>query len=376
MTEPRVALIHDYLVQYGGAEKTLEAISELFPEAPIYTGVYKPAKLSAYLNGKKIMSPQNFFLQRFTKYLSFLMPLVFENFDLRNYDLIISDTACWAKGVLTTPAQLHISYIHTPPRFLYKYAVETTKRNAWYFKPFVTVIDTFLRAWDYAAGQKPDFLLANSLEVQKRIHKFYKRDSQVIYPPVEIAVAAATKAVDKPCYVALGRLVAYKNFDLVVKAFNATGLKLIVVGTGQEENKLKKLAGSNVEFVGQVSDAKKNEILENALGLVNAVSDEDFGIVPLEAMAHGKPVLVHNSGGAVETVVEGENGMFFEELTVDCLTTKLKAFDHAITSHQFNADKIKASVIKFSKERFQKEFKAFVMEKWHARATGSNNNSN
>lgn len=385
-TSPKVALIHDYLIQYGGAEKTLEAIAEIFPTAPIYTGVYKPEKLSPYITSKNIIAPKNFFIKNFTKYASFLMPLIFESFDLRQYDIIISDTSCWAKGVLTNPDQLHISYNHTPPRFLYGYSVETTKRNAWYYKPFVKIIDSYLRVWDFSAAQRPNFLLVNSQEVLKRVQKFYKRDATVIYPPVEVFFDAnATTEVktgfgDTPYYVAIGRLVAYKNFELIIEAFNKTGSHLAIIGTGQEEKKLKKLANANVHFLGQLNDKDKHVILDNSLGLINAVEDEDFGIVPLEAMAHGKPVLVHRSGGALETIEENVTGMFFNDITLPSLEASLKAFDQAIKENKFDQEKLKASVTKFSKERFKKEFETLIMEKWkekttNAGTTRSNNNS-
>jgi glycosyltransferase involved in cell wall biosynthesis len=366
---PKVALVHDYLIQYGGAEKTLEAVSDLYPEAPIYTGIYEPANLSQALNNKKIIQPSTGLFKKFPKYLSFFMPLVFENFNLKDYDIILSDTACWAKGVLANPKQLHISYIHTPPRFLYKYSVESTKRNAWYFKPFVTVIDSFLRIWDYAAAQRPDFLLTNSEEVKKRIKKFYGRDAKVIYPPVEINYSKhiqdiAVPIEEKDFYIAVGRLVAYKNFDLLIKAFNTAGLPLVIVGTGVEEEKLKALAGPNIKFTGKVSDDVKHALLERSLGLIYPVKDEDFGIVPIEAMAHGKPVLAHRSGGALETVTENETGMFFDKLEVDELIEKIKVFHTSVKGGKFDAQKIKQSTEKYSKERFKQEFSSFVSDKW------------
>jgi glycosyltransferase involved in cell wall biosynthesis len=365
MKEPKVVLVHDHLIQYGGAQKTLEAISRVFPDAPIYTGLYKPGNLSGYLNSKKICHPKSFFLEKMPKYFSPVMPLIFEGFDLREYDLIISDSSCWAKGVLTKPSQLHVSYIHTPPRFLYKYSVESTKRNAWYFKPFVSVIDMFLRAWDFAAAQRPDYLIANSKEVQGRIRKFYSRDSVVINPPVELEKNPVLgKAGDGSYYFAVGRLVAYKNFLPLVEAFSINGLSLVLAGTGPEEEMLKNIAKSNIRFEGKVSDERKKELIKNCLGLINPVENEDFGIVPVEAMNFGKPVLVHRSGGHLETVIENKSGMFFDNLSPENLSQKILEFDKKIKSHLFDPETISKSVENLSEERFAREFKTFVMERW------------
>jgi len=369
-----VALIHDYLVQYGGAEKTLEAIIELFPDAPIYTSVYKPENFSRALNSKEIITPKAFGsvfrnLPALSKYLTFLNPLVFESFDLSGYDIIISDSSSYAKGVLTKPDQLHISYIHTPPRFLYKYSVENTKRNRWYFYPFVLIIDHFLRMWDFSAAQRPDYLVANSKEIQGRIKKFYKRNSTVINPPVEL-ITSSEKSGDavsgKKFYLAAGRLVAYKNFDLVIKAFNKLpDLTLYVIGTGSEESKLKTLASDNIIFLGRVSDEEKHKMMGDCLGLVNAVEDEDFGIVPVEVLSHGRPVLVHKSAGHLETVIDGKTGMFFDNLSVERLVEKVRKFDKKIKDGGFNPREIKASTTRFfSKDNFKHNFYEFVMHKW------------
>lgn len=366
LSQVRVALIHDYLNQYGGAEKTFEAILELFPDAEVYASIYEPGRVSKAINDHKIFHLDNPVMRMFPKYLTFLMPFVFENFDLRQYDLVLSDSACWAKGVLTNPDQLHISFIHTPPRFLYKYSIESAKRNIWYFKPVISVLDALLRVWDFAAAQRPNFLLANSYEIQKRIQKFYNRESTVIYPPVEIDYTPLKpqNKIESPYFIVVGRMSAYKHFDLVIKAFNDLNKTLVVVGRGLEEKKLRELANDNIIFINNASDEEKAALVQNAQGLINAVDDEDFGIVPVEAMAQGVPVLVHKSGGHLESVTENKTGMFFEELTVECLKTKLLEFEKAITEGVYNAKEIKESVQKFSKQRFQKEYIDFVTEKW------------
>ena len=366
MDIPRVAFIHDYLVQYGGAEKTLEIMSDIFPEAEIFTGIYKPDLLSKKLNSKKIISPGTSLLSKWPKYFTFLMPLYFENFDLRNYDLIISSGNAWAKGVLTKPTQLHISYIHTPPRFLYKYSVESTNRNNWYYKPFVSFIDTSLRVWDYISAQRPDYLLTNSRETSKRIQKFYRREATVIYPPVDVETKPAVESdnLKAPYYLAAGRLAAYKNFDLIIQAFNLLGLPLEVIGTGKEESKLKKMAKDNIKFLGQASDEVKFRKMNECLGLIFPVEEEDFGIVPIEAMSQGKPVLAHRSGGVLETLRDGIDGMFFDKVTLEEFVSKMKEFDENIKKSVYNSNSIRDHVQKYSVNRFKKEFEAFVSNKW------------
>lgn len=379
MQKPKVAFVHDYLVQYGGAEKTLEALIELYPNSPIYTGIYNGKNLSKFLNDQNIKGPKGGFFAKIQKVMTFLMPYVFENFDLSDYDIVISDGVSWAKGVLTTPNQLHISYVHTPPRFLYGYSVESKqKRDLWYLKPFVKVIDFYLRIWDYYASQRPDLLLTNSYETQRRISKFYRRDSKVIYPPVDVFYKIEKDSkkdlenkqqpndqVEEPYFVILGRLSAYKNFDLVIKAFNKMEKKLVVIGTGVEEEKLKEMAGNTIVFEGRVSENRKHQLLENCLGVINPVEEEDLGIVPIEAMAHGKPVLAHKSGGHLETVQEDLSGMFFEKLELEPFIKTFNVFESKIKEGKFDPPKIKESVEKFKKQRFQQEISAYVESAWN-----------
>src|SRR3990167_10058011 len=213
MNSPKVAIVHDYLVQYGGAETTLEYICDIFPDAPIYTSMYNPKNLSEKLNKKRVITPKMGPLFNFLpKHLSFLMPIVFENFDLDGFDIIISSGTAYAKSVLTRPNQLHISYIHTPPRFLYGYSVESTNRNRWNYKPVVSYLDHYLRIWDYVAAQRPNFILTNSNNTKKRIEKFYNRDAKVIYPPIKLDnnISSKKDPLIEPYYFMHGRLSAYK----------------------------------------------------------------------------------------------------------------------------------------------------------------------
>jgi len=367
-TKPKVALAHEFLVHYGGAEKTFEAMADLFPDAPVYTAKYDPKNMPDSLNRRKIIAPKNTIVNKVTKYIfTFLMAPVFEGFDFSKYDMIISDGNTWNKGILTKPEQLHITYIHTPPRFLYKYSRESSIRDKWYFRLPFSYLDNILRLWDYTAAQRPDYIIANSKNVQRRVEKFYRRKATVINPPVGITEKGRADLpfeLDKPYYCAIGRLAKYKNFHILVEAFNLLGIPLVVVGTGSEETQLKKMAGENILFTGFSSPEEKRVILENSLGLINPVEDEDFGMVPVEAMMCGIPVLVHKSGGHLETVVKGFNGMFFDEVSTEDLIAKMKIFDKAVRGNKFDKEKIKEAAQKYSEDRFKLEFKSFVDEKW------------
>ena len=375
MNTPKVAIVHDYLVQYGGAETTLEYICDIFPDAPIYTSMYNPKNLSEKLNKKRVITPKMGPLFNFLpKHLSFLMPIVFENFDLDGFDIIISSGTAYAKSVLTKPDQLHISYIHTPPRFLYGYSVESTNRNRWYYKPAVSYLDHYLRIWDYVAAQRPNFILTNSNNTKKRIEKFYNRNAKVIYPPIKLDNVYESNTVHlnkdplvEPYYFMHGRLSAYKNFDFVISAFNLLSIPLVISGTGLEESRLKKMAGKNIRFLGRTSEKQKNTYFNNCLGFIFPVVEEDFGMAVVEAMAHGKPVLAHKSGGVKEIIRENIDGMFFGNLSLDEFISKVKIFDERIRRNEFNSEEIKKQTLKFDERNFVREFKDFIYEKWETR---------
>ncbi len=367
MEKPRIALAHEFLTQYGGAEKTIEAIAEIFTEAPIYTAKYNPAKMPDSINERRIIYPKGV-VNKISEKLFFLlrMPTIFESFDFRDYDIVISSGTTWNKGILTKPDQVHITYIHTPPRFLYKYSQEGTKWQKPPFKAFYSYIVNFLRLWDYVAAQRPDYLVTNSETTRRRIQKFYGRDAKIIYPPVDLnfKVNDGFKKTEVPYFLAIGRLSKYKNFELLVRTFNKIKYPLVIVGTGMEERRLKSIAGENIIFKGNVSDGEKHKLLDGCLGLINPVVDEDFGIVPIEAMAHGKPVLAHKSGGHLETIIDGETGIFFEKADITSLSERLLDFEQMIKNRKFDHEKIKAHAQKYSKERFKIEFENFVREKW------------
>lgn len=374
----KVALVHDYLTEYGGAERVLEAIHEIWPSAPIYTSIVDDSvaarHAAPFWKATHASRLQNIpLISRLSKQFTFFMPLVFENMDLREYDVVISDGTIWSKSVLTTPEQLHIHYCHTPPRWLYGYPGETDRRRLWYLQPILKPLDNWLRVWDFESAQRPDFIIANSKTVAKRVKKFWRREAEVIYPPVELGAAdSSTLRVDdktlrvslsgagEDYFLVVSRLSAYKNIDLAIRACNKLNLPLVVVGTGREEERLKEMAGKDIKFMNFVEGLQLSRLYRNCKALIFPVSDEDFGIVPVEAMGFGKPVIALRSGGVTETVIEYKTGMFFGEPTVESLVKVLRDFRVG----DFDPNACKEQAQKFSKERFQKEFKGFVEEKW------------
>ena len=379
MQKINVALIHDYLNQNGGAEKTLEALIELFPKAPVFTSTYAQ-EIFPHLSKTKIVTPKLEGLLRVlpivSKYFTFLIPIIFEEFDLSHYDIIISDSSAYAKGVITNANQLHISYIHTPPRFMYKYSVESVVRNKWYYKPVVIFVDHYLRLWDYIAAQRADVTACNSNEIKRRVKKFYKINAEVIYPPVELPnlkeeLASKNEILNENYFLIAGRLEIYKNFDKVIKAFNLLpDLNLVVIGTGKQEKYLKSIASKNITFAGRVSDKEKHNYMHNCLGLINAVQDEDFGIVPIEVQGHGRPVLAHRSAGHLETIAEDVTGVYFDNLESEDLRKKIMEFNTMIKDDKFDPETIRLKAQKFSKATFKTTFKKFVEKEWEKHNAG------
>lgn len=388
----KVALVHDYLTEFGGAEGVFQAEWELFPGADIYTAAYDPEKMKKVgaFQGAKIHYPQwrpniGGSIGRFVHLLLVAnLPLYFENLDLRQYDLVISDTAHFAKGVLTTPEQLHISYIHTPPRSLYGYKGESSKRDSRMWRILLAPLDSLLRVIDYNFAQRPDFLLCNSQEIKARIKKFYGREATVInpFPQVRVprsgpeaqhqsspgahyGVSPLSRSLrdkeDNGYYLVISRMAAYKNIDLIIRTCGERQLPLKVAGTGSSDAYLRQLASRypSVEMLGLVSEEEKVLLYQNCKAVIGAVKDEDFGMAALEPMVFGKPAVVLREAGYLETVIEGVTGVFFNELTEASLLASLQYLE---TLH-LDPEVIKTHAAKFSKERFQREFKDFVVEK-------------
>jgi glycosyltransferase involved in cell wall biosynthesis len=284
--------------------------------------------------------------------LKILSPLAFESFNLSEYDVVISSSAAYfAKGVVTSQHSAHLAYIHTPPRALYGYSNSHWYKKNIFTRGFGEILNHFMRLYDFELTQRPDILIANSENIKKRIVKFYRRDSEIIYPPIDLSEYNTIKKDSGDYFLSLARLDPEKNIDLIIETFNQNGLPLKIVGTGREESRLKKIAKSNIHFLGKVSDKERVTLLSNAKALICAASNEDFGITSVESQAAGTPVIAFKEGGYLETVIEGKTGVFFEDLSKESLQQAIEKIDQ----QKFKAEDLRKNAQKFSKENFKKE---------------------
>ncbi len=325
----KIAFVHEYLNQFGGAERMLQVLCALYPRAPIYTLLYDRDATGGVFDGRIIKTSflQNLpFTKKHHRIFPLLMPIAIEQFDFSDFDLVISVSASFAKGIITKPNTKHICYCLTPPRFLWddshKFVEEFgySKLTKKILPPFIT----YLRIWDKEASLRVDDFWSVSNFIGDRVRKYYSRPSQIIYPPVNIAKFHISKEIGDYFFMA-GRLVSYKRFDLAVKAFNRNGLPLKIVGIGPEMNKLRKISNKNIEFLGLVSDAKLADLYSHAQAYIFP-QEEDFGIVPLESMASGRPVIAYRAGGATETVMENKTGLFFNEQSTGSIQEAIEKF--------------------------------------------------
>ncbi len=361
----KVALIHDHLAQDGGAEKVLKVLAEMFPEAPIFTLLYEKKHTDKYYRHRNIETsiiqklPGG--ISHYQWYMPF-MPMAVEFFDLSNFDLVISDTSSFAKGVITSSHTLHICYCHTPTRYLWSDThqyINELKYNK-YFKKVISLVLNYIRMWDRLAADRVDQYIANSKFVAKRIKKYYKKESTVIYPPVETEQFKIAEQVGDYFLIG-GRLAPYKRVDLVVEACKKTGKKLKIYGDGIDLTRLEDIAKgyTNIEFLGWVDDVAKADLYSHCLAFIYP-QEEDFGITAVEAMASGRPVIAYAKGGATETVVDGVTGTFFKEQTANSLAEALQNFN----SSKFDPQVIRRHAEKFSVERFKKDMKEYIEESW------------
>jgi len=355
----KIALVHDYLIQDGGAERVLQVFQQMWPEAPTYALFYDPERIGSGFEGKDIRTS---FLQdvplalRRYKWFMPLMPAATENYDLSGYDVVLSSTSAFAKGVITRPDTLHFCYCHTPTRYLWSDTHSYVKELGLPapVKKLVPYLLSRLRIWDRQAAERVDRFIANSETVRQRIRKYYQRDSVVIHPPVETSRYSAAPKTEN-YYVAGGRLVAYKRFDIVVQAFNKLGIPLKVFGIGPEIDKLRAAAHKNIEFVGKVGEQEKAELYRKAIAYLHP-QEEDFGITAVEAMASGRPVIAFRKGGAAETVVEGVTGAFIEEQSWEELANEIIRFE----PEKFDPTAISEHAAKFDTEKFKEKIRAYI----------------
>ena len=361
----KIALVHDFLTQYGGAERVLEVFSEMFPEAPIYTLLYDQEAMRGKFKEREIHTSflQKFprFLQKRKKWLLPLMPTAPETFNLRDFDLIISSCGVWSKAIITRLDVKHICYMHSPMRFAWEegeeYLLEQKKSAKTNF--FVRLLLNYLRVWDRVSADRPDYLIANSRFTQERIKKYYGRESAVIYPPVnmEHGTLNMEQKNKNGYFIVVSRLSPYKKIDAVIEAFNKLELPLIVIGEGSQEKYLRSIAGKNVQILGWQADDKIQEYYAGARAFIFAGVD-DFGITMVEAMAQGIPVLALQKGGALEIVAEGKTGEFFASNKPEIIAECVRRFVEKERNYDKNI--IIESAKRFSKERFIGEFEEYI----------------
>lgn len=325
----KIAFVHEYLNQFGGAERMLQVLCALYPRAPIYTLLYDRDATGGVFDGRVIKTSflQNLpFTKKHHRVFPLLMPLAIEQFDFSDYDMVFSVSASFAKGIITKPHTKHICYCLTPPRFLWDNSQKFVEEFGYpkLVKKFLPPFITYLRIWDKEASLRVDEFWSISDFIQGRIKKYYSKNSRVIYPPVNVGKFHVSDKISDYFFMA-GRLVSYKRFDIAIKVFNQNGLSLKIVGTGPELNKLKKIANQNIEFLGLVSDEKLAKLYSNAQACIFP-QEEDFGIVPLESMASGRPVIAYRAGGALETIIENKTGVFFDEQNPQSLQVAIEKF--------------------------------------------------
>lgn len=359
----KVALVQDWLTEIGGAEKVLAVLLDLFPKADIYTlasheRVLRELKIDSTKVNESFIVKLPFGRKKYRNYLP-LFSRAIESFDLSEYDLIISSSSSVAKGILKHSNQLHICYCHSPVRYawdLYHQYLKESNLDGFGLKAFfVRHVLHKLRIWDVISANRVDHFIANSKYIKRRINNVYRRDSDVIYPPVDVN-RFSLKEEKSDYYFTASRMVPYKRIDLIVKAFSLfPNKKLKVAGTGPDFEKIKKIAGENIEFLGFVSDVEMQSLIGQARAFVFA-ADEDFGIIPVEAQACGTPVIALGKGGTKETVVDGVTGIHFKEQTVGSLLSAIREFENST----FDYVEIRKNAEKFSKERFIRDLSDFI----------------
>lgn len=353
----QTALVHDYLNQYGGAERVLEALHELVPHAPVYTSIYDPAAMPVQMHTWDIRTS---FMQRlpawrrYFRHYFMLYPWAFESFDMRPYNLIISSSSAYGKGIIPAPGATHICYCHTPMRFAWqtdqyvaRERIDGIRRRV--MQPMLAA----LRRWDVASATRVTHFIANSKVVAERINMHYGRSATIIPPPVDLAPFRNQPPGDY--FLTGGRLVPYKRIDLAIRACTALGVPLVVFGDGRDKAELMALAGPTIRFVGRVSEQERLDLYAGCKAFLFP-GEEDFGITPLEAMAAGRPVIAFHGGGALDTVVEGATGVFFHIQEPEALRNAIIRAEHI----QWDAGAIRTHAEYFGRDRFVARMRDFI----------------
>jgi glycosyltransferase involved in cell wall biosynthesis len=362
----KVALVHDYLNQMGGAERVVLALHELFPDAPLYTSIYDPRRVDAAFRSMDIRTT---FMQKLPLVKKHhqpflpLYPFAMERLDLRGYDLVLSSSSAFGKGVITRPGTMHICYCHTPMRWCWNYDEYVEREHLGRLtRTVLPFFITNLRVWDQTTSMRVDHFIANSPVVAERIQKYYRRDAVVIPPPIEASrFHFDPTAQPEEYFLVVSRFMPYKRIDLAIEACNQLGLPLLISGSGRDEQRLRKLAGPTIRFLGRLSDEEVLDYYARCRALI-LPGEEDFGITPLEAQASGRPVIAYGAGGALASVIDGVTGVFFREQTVASLAATLATFDEA----RFDARAIRNHALEFDKPRFHRRILQFIEAKMSA----------
>lgn len=360
----KVAIVHDYLNQMGGAERVVAVLHETFPNAPIFTSIVDRDVLCPELTSADIcpswMQKLPGLKRHFKKYLP-LYPWAIESLDIKEYDLVISSSSAFAKGAIKGAHALHVCYCYTPMRFVWDYNnyVRNENFNA-PIRAILPIVISSLKRWDLKTRARPDYYVAISSAVRKRIKKIYGIDAEIIFPPVDVH-KYAPKEHGQNFYLIVSRLNPYKRIELAVEAFNILGLPLKIIGSGPFLKTLKEMARPNITFLGRLDDKEVAEYYASCKALIFP-GEEDFGIVPLEANASGRPVIAFYGGGALDTIIEGLNGLFFRKSTVESLIDAVKSLEDG--RHDFKSAKIHAHALHFDKETFKDRIKKYVADKY------------
>lgn len=371
----KVAIVHDQLQEFGGAERVLVALKKIFPQADVFTSFYNAETLGVHrdkFKDWKIITSwvdKIPFIKKVYSPLRFITPWIWESFDFSQYDLVISSSGSYmSKGIITNPKTLHICYLHHPPRYLYYYETAIEWQKYLLFKIYGHLINHELRQWDYLSSQRVNYFIANSEETKKRIQKFYRRDSTVIYPPVTILKTITNSVrphqsgyIHSDYYIIVSRLARAKHIEVLINAANKKKFNLKIVGTGRDENYLKSISGPTIEFLGNVSDENLPKLYQEAKAFLFSAVDEEFGIAPIEAMGYGLPVIAYASGGLKETVINGINGYLFTDLNENSLIKKVNELASLSKEKYLEMRKnARKEAEKYSFENFKKNILDFI----------------
>ena len=358
----RVALVHYWLVSMRGGEKVLEELCEMFPDADIFTHVYDRQVVSPIIRRHSVkttlIDKLPFSRKLYKNYLP-LMPIALEQLDLRDYDLVISSELGPAKGVLTRPDAIHICYCHTPMRYIWNMYLDYRQSVSPLLRPLMTWFAASLRQSDQFSANRVDLFVANSANIRRQIRKYYGREAVIVHPPVDVDAFHRTGEKSADFYLAVGQLVRYKRMDLAIEACNRLKRRLVIIGEGEEDKALRKLAGPTISFLGRQDFSE----IRNHYAWCKALlfpGEEDFGMVPVEAMASGKPVIALRRGGALETVIPGQTGLFFDQPTSDSLATAILDFE--AIEQSFDPELISIHARRFSKETFKRRMSQVLQE--------------